>query len=171
MRSADLDCLWKKCNITNTKCLEKWLFRLKSYNKTQNFKADLTNTSQNQDPEKESTIWIWNTAVNTSFGFPKAPHLRKVWDINGSNQNALEYRRALRRKKFLLLMWYGLKASSEARQRAVPWRHSGESVLAAGAVPCTRGMFSRPGVTPCWATSEFQPKGRVKSLPRAVSLR
>ena len=53
-------CLWKKCNITNTKCLEKW-FRLKSYNKTQNFKADLTKTSQNQDPEKESTMWIWNT--------------------------------------------------------------------------------------------------------------
>jgi len=44
------------------------------------------------------------SAVNTSFGFPKAPHLLKVWDINGSNQNALEFRRALRRKKFLLLM-------------------------------------------------------------------
>lgn len=69
MGSADLDSVYeKKCNITNIKCLEKWLFGLKSYNKTPNFKADLTNTSQNQDPEKESTMWIWNTAVNTSLG-------------------------------------------------------------------------------------------------------
>ena len=62
---ADLDyCLWKKCNITNTKwkviirllekyiirkiirkilflLLEKWLFRLKSYNKTKILKLTL----------------------------------------------------------------------------------------------------------------------------------
>lgn len=40
-------------DITNTKCLKKWLFRLRNQNKIQNFKADITKTSQNQNLEKK----------------------------------------------------------------------------------------------------------------------